>query len=421
AYDPATQQRHTADHTLYPAVALGQAEPPASMTMGSVWSEETDAATWPEPFTETIVNTLHLGTDGELDGPLSNVPADIANPYLQLTNIGEKIEMDTLSALLADESAQTAQIEAVVEMLEPYAGVNLSYQGITASQKEAFTTFVQNLADALAAQEKTLILTLPTAQNTDEGSDFDGYDWPALGNIADSIYLQLPLDPHGYEAEGTVDQVLTWATDNIDRRKLVAVIPASPVVHSGDTWTALTTAEQLEPFGDVQFVADTAAYEPETPIEAALSGSISPIQWDEASSAYYYTYEDDGSHEVWLMHPATLAFRMETAVNHNLQGIALTTPAYLPDPAQTTVPAFVWTVLDGEDNIVAEQSGDATSFTWEGSSEPGDFTLQVDFVSGDVTTPLDTQPIIVAAAETEKIVTGTIKWNAYVRVGPGES
>ncbi|MEJ2751056.1 MAG: hypothetical protein P8183_24595, partial [Anaerolineae bacterium] len=175
------------------------------------------------------------------------------------------------------------------------------------------------------------------------------------------------------------------------------------------------------------FVTDLSTYEPETPVEAALSGNISPIQWDEASSAYYYTYEDGESHEVWLAHPATIAFRMETAVKHNLQGVAFTTPTQLPDPAQTSDPAIVWTVLDDEENIVATQSGSDTSFTWEGSSDPGEFTLQVDFVSGDVTTSLDTLPIVVAAAGTEEsdesaeIVTGIVKWNANVRVGPGEN
>jgi spore germination protein YaaH len=427
-YDPATQQRHTAGHILFQAVALGQAEPPNQMTVGGVWRDEANMATWPEQFTETIVGTLYLGADGELEGSLSDVHPDIANPYIQLTNVNDEIESEALSTLLADAAAQTAQIEAIVEMVEPYAGVNLNYQGIDASQKEAFTTFVHNLSDALEAQEKNLILTLPAPQNADEMSNLEGYDWPALGNIADSIYLQLPLHPHGYEAEGTVEQSLAWATEKIDRRKLVALIPTSAVVHSGDTWAALTAEELRMHFGNVQFVTNSSAYEPETPIEATLSGNISPIQWDEVSSAYYYTYEDGELHEVWLVHPVTIAYRTETAVKHNLQGIAFTTPTQLPDPAQAVDPALVWTVLDDEENIVVTQSGNETSFTWEGASDPGDFTLQVDFVSGDVTTSLDTLPIVVAAAEgTEEseedaeIVTGIIKWNANVRVGPGES
>lgn len=421
-YDPATQQRHTAEHILLPAVTLGQVVQPDPMTVGGVWSTETDAQTGSEQFTETIVNNLHLSADGELEGSLADIPASITNPYLQLTNVGDEIESDALAALLADESAQTAQIDAIIEMVEPYIGVNLNYQGVAASQKEAFTMFVQNLADALKAQEKNLILTLPAPQDADGSSGLEGYDWPALGNTADSIYLQLPLDPHAYEEGGEVDQLLAWATGSIDRRKLTALIPTSPVVRSGETWTVLTAEEQLDHFGDMQFVTDSSTYEPETSIEAALSGDTSSIEWDEASSAYYYTYRDN---EVWLAHPAAVAFRIGTAVNHNLQGIAFTTPTQLPGSTRTNAPAFVWTVLDDAENIVVTQSSAETSFTWEGSTDPGEYTLQVEFVSGDMATLLDTLPITIAAAneteESAEIVTGTIKWNANVRVGPGES
>jgi hypothetical protein len=423
-YDPTTQQRHSANQTLFQAVALGQADPPDNMTVGGVWSEEVDARS--EKFTEAIVSVVRLGADGELEGSLAEGPADLANPYLELTNIGDEIESEALAALFAEEAAQTAQIEAIVEMAESYAGVNLNYQGVETDQKEAFTTFVQNLADALSAQEKNLILTLPAPQNADGVSAPGGYDWPALGSIANTVYLQLPLDPYAYAAGGTVDQMLTFATDNIDRRKLVALIPTSPVVRSGETWTSLTAEEQRMHFGDVEFIADTSEYEPETPIEAALSGNISPIQWDETTSAFHYTVDD--AQDVWLVHPATVVYRMETAVKHNLQGIAFTTPTQLPDPAQTVDPAIVWTILDDEGNIVVTESGIETFFTWEGAPDPGEFTLRIDFVSGDMTTPLDRLPIIVAAAEgteesdeSAEIVTGIVKWNANVRLGPGES
>lgn len=425
-YDPVTQQRHTANLTLFQAVALGQVDPPDHMTVGGVWSEEADA--WSEEFTEAIVSVVCLGADGELEGLLAESPADLANPYLELTNIGDKIESGALAALFAEEAAQTAQIEAIVEMAESYAGVNLNYQGVGPDQKEAFTAFVQNLSAALEAQEKNLILTLPAPQNIGKVSALDGYDWPALGNIADSIYLHLPLDPNGYEEGGTVDHLLTWATDKIDRRKLVALIPTSPVVRSGETWTPLTAEAQLMHFGDVQFVTDTSAYEPETPIEVALSGNISPIRWDETASAFHYTVDD--AQDVWLVHPATVSYRMETAVNHHLQGVAFTTLIQPPDP-QIVTPVIVWTILDDEGNIVVTETGAATSFIWEGTSDPGEFALQVDFVLGDATTSLGMLPITVAVAEeTEEVaesdeapevVTGIVKWNANVRIGPGES
>jgi len=400
-YDPATQQRRSGDHALFQAVALAQAIPGDSSP------------------TATIVDTITISEDGELDGTLTDSLADVANPYLQLTN-GE----GDITAVIADESAQAALLEAVVDMVDPYAGLNLNVQGVSAEEQEAFTAFVQKLSDALSAQGKNLALTLPAAENVDSES----YDWGALGNLTDSLYLQLPLDPASYAADGEVDQLLAWATDNIDRRKLVALIPTSAVVNSVDTWTPLTAEEQQLHFGDVEVEIESSEVEPETAIEAALSGDVSPIQWDEDSAAYYYTVEDG---EVWLAHPDSIAQRVETAVTHNLQGVAFTTPVQLSDSDQAA-PAFVWTVVDEEGNVIAEESTSETSFSWEGAAEPGEFTLQADFVSGEESTPLGMLPVAVVegtegmetAAEDEddtETVTGIVKKNSFVRTGPSES
>ena len=424
-YDPTTQQRRSADHILFQAVALGEAKPPDPMTIAGIWRDEADVAAASEQFTEAIVTTLYLAADGEMTGSLLDVPAELANPYLHLTNVGDEIDTATLSAFLDDEALQAAQIEAIVEVVEPYVGVNLNYQGIGEGQREAFTVFVQTLANALEAEAKSLILTLPAPQAADELSDLAGYDWSTLGTIADTVYLQLPHDPYAYEAGGTVDQLLTFATDNIDRRKLVALIPANPVTQLGETWIPLAAEEQRAHFGEIQFLGDSEEFETEMPVEVALSGAASSIQWDEAAYAFYYTVED--AQKVWLIHPDTAAYRMETAVKHNLQGVAFSTPL---DFGQTDAPAIVWTILDNEGNIVVTESSDEPTFRWEDPTESGDFTLQVDFVSSDVTTSLGTLPIAIVAADGAEVVTdsdeadrviGTVKRNANVRVGPGES
>jgi hypothetical protein len=417
-YDSATGQRHTAEHELFTAVALGQAAPPAPMTVGGVWHEAAAG------LTEAIVGTARLAADGELAGTPAELPDDLANPILAVTNIGDAVESEALAALLADEAAQTAHIEAIVAMAEPFAGVNLNYQGVAADQQAAFATFVQNLATALAAQAKTLTLTLIAPQ---EAVAMDE-NWSILGDIADTVYLQLPLDPNAYGADGTVDHLLTWATDHIDRRKLVALLPTDPVMQVDGTWTALTAEEQLAHFGELELADDVEQFEPETAVDVTLSGDVSPIEWDEATSAYRYMVGDEA---VWLVHPSTVVARLETAVAHNLQGVAFTTPIQPLDAAQADDPALVWTILDSEDNIVVTESGSATSFSWAGSAEPGEFTLQVDFVSGAATSSLGTLPITVAVAEDAEevaetdeelvVTTGIVTRNANVRIGPGES
>ncbi|WP_420640888.1 hypothetical protein [Candidatus Leptofilum sp.] len=249
----------------------------------------------------------------------------------------------------------------------------------------------------------------------------------ALGENADTVYLQLPLDPHAYGEDGAVEQILTWATDNIDRRKLVALIPTGPVVQSGEAWTALSPDALVAHFGALEVVGDAELVTPETAVEVALSGAVSAIEWDEAASAYRYTV---GEETVWLVPSTAVMMRMETAVPYNLQGVAFTTPVNLSDAAQVTEPAIIWTVLDDAENVIATESGSTTTFSWAGAAEPSDFTVQADFVSGEETFALGTLPITVAAAETSEevaegddaatIATGILKVNAFVRTGPGE-
>ncbi|PID86799.1 MAG: hypothetical protein CSB13_02670 [Chloroflexi bacterium] len=386
-YDSARQQRRSADHALFSAVALAQ-------------------VAQPDPIPTTIMaSTLTMSEDGELVGTLADAPADVANAYLQLTD-----PEGNITAVLADSEIQTGLVDAVVGAVEPYAGLNLNIQGVSTDDQEAFMVFVQNLSDALSAQGKNLALMLPAAESMDLGS----YDWAALGSITDSLYLPLPLDPASYE-EGAGSQLLTWATDNLDRRKLVALIPTGAVLNSDDTWTVLTDEELQLHFDDVALVVEPSAVELETAVTAEISGTVPSIQWHEDSAAYHYPVEDG---EVWLASAESIAQRMETAVNHNLQGVAFTTPISLSESEQAA-PAFVWTVVDEEGHIIAEESSDDTAFSWEGAAEPGEFTLQVDFVSGEAIIPLGTFPVTVAENGGE--AAGIVKRNTFVHVGPGES
>ena len=414
-----SQQRISAEQTLFQAYMLGQATAPETPTVGGIWREDADEAN--DLLTEAVVGTIYLGSDGTIDGTLDDASSGVENAYIQLTNVSDEINTDALTALLADESLQTEQIDTIVSLVEPHAGVNLNYQGVDASHQEAFTTFVQNLGDALHAEGKNLTLTLPSAQN-------DGYDLVTLGSVADSVYLQLPQDPTAYAAETAVS-LLTSATDQIDRRKLVALIPTNAVMQAGDDYRPLTNEELLAHFGDVELAAGDEELTTETAVELTLSSNIAEIAQDESTAAYTYNVENEDGEtvQVWLPTTDTIAHRINSVASHNLQGMAFSTPARLADAP------LVWTVVDSEENVVASEASSETSFSWEGTEEAGDYSFVVDLVAGGESTPVATLPLTVVAAEDDgetavsaadgDLVStiGVVKQNANVRVGPGES
>ena len=87
-------------------------------------------------------------------------------------------------------------------------------------KRQAFTALATKLADALHTEGLQLALTLGTPSLIDNGWDTGGQNWAALGRVADVVYLHMPLDPTTYGDGGPAEQLVGWATGQIDRRKL---------------------------------------------------------------------------------------------------------------------------------------------------------------------------------------------------------
>lgn len=128
---------------------------------------------------------------------MTELPAGPFAALVHVTNVGTVVDEASLAALLSDSTAQTNQINALVNtaVSGSYAGINLDYQGVAEAQKDAFSSFVSSLADALHAQNLTLAVTLATPQDNGGQWVSGGQDWAAIGQVADIVYAQMPLTP----------------------------------------------------------------------------------------------------------------------------------------------------------------------------------------------------------------------------------
>lgn len=101
-------------------------------------------------------------------------------------------EDGTISSLLADQAAVTRAISAITAEAEPYTGVNLDFEGLGRSEtgedlvmvKQSFTSFVRLLTEQLKTKGKGLTLTIHAPNSV-----YRGYDYEALGGIADRIII----------------------------------------------------------------------------------------------------------------------------------------------------------------------------------------------------------------------------------------
>ena len=421
--DSANQQVVSYEHNLYSAYALGQRNSSAPMSVGA---ELLPAQALPEAVvpsvTEISAGTLTLVGNGDLQGEVAAVPAGTYQQFLRATNVGAVVDQASLSAFLNDSTAQSNQVNALVNTAVSgnFAGVNLDYQGVSASQSQAFSGFVTLLGDALHAQNLDLAVTLGVPQETGGNWDTGGQNWQALGALADVVYVQMPIDPTAYGVDGTAEQLLTWTTHQIDRSKLVMLVDAGAVDRIGEIYTPLSNEAALANFGELQFVHGAEEVEPNTAIEVVLSGNATPLEWDGTSLTYKYSYEKDGqTHNVWLGNPAALSQRLSLASKYSLRGIsvrglgdaqdsqgyaaALSSAVGVGTPPETTGAAIVWTVTDESDSVLASESGSNLAFTWDGASS-GSYIINADFALGNSTSTLGTVPVAIVVEEETEVV-----------------
>lgn len=424
--DPNGQQIVTAEGPLAPVLVMAQvAAPENAAVAAAVPSGAELSADVLSQMSEISVGALTLDENGALEGEVTALPDGDYAQYLLVSNVGPIIDQAALSALLSDVAAQENQVNALVQQAVDggFAGVNLDYQDVPAGQEEAFTTFVQDLADALHAQDLRLALTLGTPAAAGANWDTGGQNWAMLGRAADVVYVKMPLNPTQYDEGDRAAQLLNWATRQIDRQKLVALVNASAVDRLGEAYMALSNEEALANFGELQFTEGAEEVEPGATVAVALSGTAGPLEWDGDSLTYKYSYEQDGqTREVWLGSEAALNHRLQLAKNYNLRGIGVSGMDNVADGTsyaavfesyrgtaeapQPTGAAIVWTVRDAGDSVLASQSGNELTFSWDTGASEGDYTINADFALGDSVAALDSLPLTVAAAteETEEVV-----------------
>ncbi|MEM7334261.1 MAG: hypothetical protein AAF490_19400, partial [Chloroflexota bacterium] len=195
--DESSQTVSSINQPLQSVYLLAQTGPSTPFAIGAEWnSDQVLAQEVIAAVTEVSAGPLTLASSGDLQGDVSGVPSGSYGRFLRVTNVGSVIDQASLSSFLSDTGAQTTQIDVIANTASAggFAGVNVDYQGISAAQGPAFSDFISQLATALDAQGIQLAVTLATPQFTGTSWDAGGQDWAAIGQSADIVYAQMPLD-----------------------------------------------------------------------------------------------------------------------------------------------------------------------------------------------------------------------------------
>lgn len=241
-----------------------------------------------------------------------------AGPILTLTPLDAsgRFSNELISAVINNPQAvQTLINNLIFTMNEKgFLGVDIDFEYIKAQDRQTFVDFVTSVVNAMRPLGYSVSVDLaPKTSATQQGLLYEGKDYAALGQIADSVlvmtyewgYTYGP--PMAVAPINKVRQVLDYAVTEIPSEKINMGIP-----NYGYDWplpyeSGITRAKTI---GNVEAV------------QLAIQNNAT-IFFDEVAMSPYFNYIENGiEHEVWFEDPRSIRAKIELVYDYNLRGIS---------------------------------------------------------------------------------------------------
>ncbi|MDE3091301.1 MAG: hypothetical protein KGJ80_18190, partial [Chloroflexota bacterium] len=295
---------------------------------------------------------LAISDGGGIAGTVPALPETSASsPYQVLPTVsdldGIQVRGDLVDAMITDPDTRKQHVQALVDLAveKLYPGLNIDYQGVTADNQADFTTFIQELADALHAKDKILSVTLslPAEQSADQW-ETGAFDWDAISHAADIVKIPMPMTRDAYAGDAPpVRDYLQWAVGHIDRYKLQLTFSAIGRDEFGNSFAPIGFANAAKLMGPVDVPA-TIVPEAKIFLDLPKLRESGGVKFDAASGLYSFAYKDDKGqpHTVWLENANSLAKKMALAMEYNVRGVSLRdlTPDAIDARAWDTLKAY---------------------------------------------------------------------------------
>ena len=178
-----------------------------------------------------------------------------------------------ITSILHDPAVRASHIAAIVALVqrEDYAGIDIDYEDLQASDRTAFTTFITQLAGALHVAGKMLSVDL-FAKSSDRGYDQRNLaqDYQAIGRVADQVRL-MGYDYHWADSGpgpvapiGWIRAVLSYAKTQIPAGKIILGVPLYGYDWSGGHGTPVSWLQAFQPVRAVRRAAALRRGQPVT-------------------------------------------------------------------------------------------------------------------------------------------------------------
>lgn len=237
-------------------------------------------------------------------------------PILTLTPFGPdgRFNNRLISAVVNNPAVSDRLVENLLSLMSQkgYLGVDIDFEYILAEDRDAFTAFVWQVAEAMRANGyHTSVALAPKTSAEQEGLLYQGKDYRAIGEAADHVLLMTYEwgytygPPMAVAPINQVRRVVDYAITEIPVEKIDLGIP-----NYGYDWPlpferGVTRAQTI---GNVQAVRIA--------IEQGAE-----IFFDELSQSPYFHYREGGvEHEVWFEDVRSLQAKFNLIEEYGLRG-----------------------------------------------------------------------------------------------------
>lgn len=174
-----------------------------------------------------------------------------------------------LSNIINDTNLTNVHIQNIVETAVKYNldGIDIDYESLLATDKDAFSKFIKILGEELHKNRKLLtIAVLPKSANIiyQFSASRQAQDWEAIGKYVDEFRIMgydwthnSTTDPGSISPTYWLKEILEYATETVDSEKIVLGLPLYGYYWKEDGVSALTWEDVIELEGDINLDQNT--------------------------------------------------------------------------------------------------------------------------------------------------------------------
>lgn len=238
-------------------------------------------------------------------------------PLMVVTNLYDGgFNTEVMSDILASSELREKVINGIVNELQnkAYYGVNMDIEYISPTDREAYNSFLRQLADKIHGLGYILVVALaPKISADQQGILYEAHDYAAQGEIADYVILMTYewgytfSEPRAVSPIDEIRRVLDYAVTEIPPEKLLMSLP-----NYGYDWT-------------LPYMRGTAAQSVGLTQATELAQQYNAeIRFDEQTQTphFNYTTADGTAHAVWFDDPRSIRAKLALVEEYGLAGVS---------------------------------------------------------------------------------------------------